>query len=359
MITHAEWDRGQLLGVVSLIVFAPLVALRIRQSWRHRSSVPAVAAGALATVLYLSWLSGVEWVWQRLPVYLRASGEAVWPIATAACLHVLIVSLGGDFGEKLRCRTWGLIGVAAIVLVVVIGIGLSTQICMGPDLYTCSSSPRPFDRSRQVAMVIAAGYLVSVLAHCTWLGFRRADRTSAGWGMGLLACGCLLYMIPVIHGGLYRQLTVQGRAETFASAAWLEARPATAGTVLILAGFLYPPIAVRLRALRELRQLAPLWEAVVIRYPDLALAYPERISLPEKVSERVAGIQDAMTLTAQQRQTRPRGTPPPPHTSDRAAAIARWLHGHEVPQLNGTWLTTPTSVHDDDWVMAIAAAYRR
>lgn len=53
------------------MVFTPLVVLRIRQSWRHRSSIPAVAAGAGATVLYLAWLTGLQQVWQLQPAALR------------------------------------------------------------------------------------------------------------------------------------------------------------------------------------------------------------------------------------------------------------------------------------------------
>lgn len=358
MITHAQWDRTWFLTVAALMVFTPLVALRIRQSWRHRSSIPAVAAGAGATLLYVAWLTGLQQVWQLQPASLRGVLDVVlWDVLVAACLQVFMVGAGSDIpADRLRRRVRVLIAVAAIVFVVVLVLSVRAPRCVSADMYVCSSMAIP--RDQVPTALIAAAYISAVLMHCAWLGFRRANRTAAGWGMGLLACGCTAYLICVVHAGFYRTLSPGGQLESFTGSWAAEGAPASAGTALIIAGFVYPPVAVRVRAYRCLRRLAPLWALAVTCYPTLAPNSDGRLSVSERLWDQVAYLQDALTLSAQLRHTPLHGDAPPPILADHASAVARWFAGDTVPHLNCHWLQPPTSVTAVQWILAVADSYR-
>lgn len=358
MISRPEWDRTWIITVISLMVFTPLVVLRIRQSLRQRSSVPAVASAALAAILYISWMLGLEQVWELVPAAIRGFPLPT-PILEAACLHVFMVSIASDLpASKLRRRIRAELAVAVVVLVLVIGLAFGGPRCEGPDLYTCNSRPLPHDGFSVTAMLLGSGYVTAVLVHCVWLGFRRADGTPTGRGMGLLAAGCGLYTIVVVHAGFYRQLSPHGRGMAFTDSLAFEVRPAMCGTVLIFVGFVYPPVVMRLRAYRCLRALEPLWALAVARYPDLAPHTHSRQSLHERFSDRVAYLQDAMTLTAQLRSTPLYGHCSAPRAlTDHATAVAEWFAEDTVPQLDCRWLTTPESVTDQQWMLAVGAAY--
>ena len=138
MISRPEWDRTWIITVISLMVFTPLVVLRIRQSLRQRSSVPAVASAALAAILYISWMLGLEQVWELVPAAIRGFPLPT-PILEAACLHVFMVSIASDLpASKLRRRIRAELAVAVVVLVLVIGLAFGGPRCGGPDLYTCN-----------------------------------------------------------------------------------------------------------------------------------------------------------------------------------------------------------------------------
>lgn len=358
MITHAQWDRTWFLTVAALLIFTPLVALRIRQSWRHRSSVPAVAAGAGATLLYVAWLTGLQQVWQLQPASFRGVLDVVlWDVLVAACLQVFMVGAGSDIpADRLRRRVRVLIAVAAIVFVVVLVLSVRAPRCVNADMYVCSSMPIP--RNQVPTALIAASYIVAVLVHSAWLGFRRANRTPTGWGMGLLACGCVAYTIAGLHAGFYRTLTAGGQLESFTSSWAIEGAAASAGTALIIAGFVYPPVAVRVRTYRCLRRLAPLWALALSYYPTLAAASGHRLSVSERLWEQVAHLQDALTLSAQLRRTPLHGDAPPPMLANHAGAVARWFAGDTVPHLNCRWLQAPASATAAQWMLAVADTYR-
>ncbi|SKZ39169.1 Uncharacterised protein [Mycobacteroides abscessus subsp. massiliense] len=357
MITHEQWDRAWFLTVASLVVFTPLVVLRIRQSWRHRSSIPAVAAGAGATVLYVAWLTGLQQVWQLQPAALRGVLDvALWDVVIAACLQIFMVGAGSDIpASRLRQRVRVLIAIAATVFGVVLALSLRAPRCVNADMYVCSSMPIP--RDQVPTALIAAVYISAVLVHCAWLGFRRANRTAAGWGMGLLACGCTAYLICVVHAGFYRTLSPGGQLESFTGSWAVEGAPASAGTAFIIAGFVYPPVAVRVHAYRCLRRLAPLWALALSYYPTLAAASGHRVSVSERLWEQVAHLQDALTLSAQLRRAPLHGDAPPPMLADHAGAVARWFAGDTVPHLNCRWLQAPASTTVVQWMLAVADSY--
>ncbi|SKU56706.1 Uncharacterised protein [Mycobacteroides abscessus subsp. massiliense] len=358
MITHEQWDRAWFLTVASLVVFTPLVGLRIRQSWRHRSSIPAVAAAAGATVLYLAWLTGLQQIWQLLPAAVRGVLDAVlWDVLAVACLQIFMVGVSSDLpADRTRRHVRILIALAATVFGAVLVLSVRAPRCVSTDMYACSSMPIPHNQIPTA--LIGASYISAVLLHCAWLGFRRTNRTPAGAGMGLLASGCVAYTVTVAHAGFYRTLTPGGRGQSFTGSWAIEGAPASVGTALMIAGFVYPPVALRLHAYRRLRRLSPLWELAVRCYPTLAPAPEARSSMTERLWDRVAYLQDALTLTAQLRHTPLQGDPPPPLLLDHADAVAHWLTGDYVPHLNCSWLPAPAATTAAQWILAVADSYR-
>ncbi|GKT32030.1 hypothetical protein ADUPG1_006303, partial [Aduncisulcus paluster] len=171
---------------------------------------------------------------------------------------------------------------------------------------------------------IANVYMAVVLVQMIWLGVRRADRSPAGWGLGLLATASAAVLVQVVHGGICNHIGLVVAPQSV----WLTAVPSAIGGVCLLAGLLMPPLMLYWQARRKLSDLVDEW---------------------------CSQIEDGLTLTAQLRDTPLEGTKPPTALAFRADAVARWLIGDPNPALNCCWLNTPEETSGQDWVLAIAA----
>lgn len=336
--------------VVALVCLLPLVAHRTQRWLQHRSPVTAITAVAV-TVLWMWLLLG--WLWELMPPLVQAMEMTGAPgVVMVSVMQLFVVSQR----QRVRARHVWVVVVAGAGVLAVMAVALVATQATSLDLhaYRFDVAAHPDNAGLAVAVVTANVYIATILAQVIWLCLRYADNTATGWGLSLLAAGSAASLVPVIHDGICLQSTAPGDAGYL----WLKAVPAALAWVFILAGFATPPLAVYVNAAWRLRQLKPLRQYLIEALPALDAPLMPGTARADRVHEWCSQIQDGLTLTAQQHRLPIHGAEPPVASSARVGAVARWLANGDEPALNCTWLTTPTAMCDEDWVLAIAAAYR-
>ncbi|WP_286142208.1 MULTISPECIES: hypothetical protein [unclassified Mycobacterium] len=363
MTTRAAWELMQIVRVAVLICFLPVLLYRIRRIVRDPTSVPAVAVTAFGVSVWIWFVVYTDWVWAALPPGVRAVSVVGWPAITiAACLQVFVIGIRGDASqERIRRGLWVTVAGAVIALtIVVVAVRHSELIGMAGDALTIANIVYSgADSGAAIAVAVSSAYMMLVVLQLAWVGSRNADRTPVGVGLGLLAAASMFQVVASFCGGIWRPLS---HGEGFISGAvgvWLQTWPGCIAAVLIVAGFLWPPVMLRVQAQRELRRLRPLRDALGGMFPGLFPPVETRIRLSDLVFEWVTHIQDGLTLLAQRRRV-PLVTNSlvPKGGSERTLGVANWLVDEAVPGFSCEWLRPPEGVSDGPWVLAIADAYR-
>ncbi|WP_234797602.1 hypothetical protein [Mycobacteroides chelonae] len=137
---------------------------------------------------------------------------------------------------------------------------------------------------------------------------------------------------------------------------WLQTWPGCIAAILMVAGFFWPPVMLRVQAYRVVKSLRPLHDALAGLFPGLFPPKQSRIRLSDLAFEWSTQIQDGLTLLAQRREVPPKTDHPMP--PDRINDVTNWLIGKSVPGFSAEWLRTPGGVSDEEWVLEIADAYR-
>lgn len=363
MISQSTWELMQAVRIVILVCFLPVLLYRLWRIVRHPASVPAIAATTFGLAVWFWFLVYTDGVWAVLPPSARAVSVVGWPAITiAACVQIFVVGIKGNASpERLRRGLWLTFAVAAIALVVVVvAVSHGHPPSMEGDVLTISNALYAGDDIGLVlGIVVSSGYVMFVFLQLAWAGFRNADKTPVGVGLGLMAVASVFQVVASFCGGVWGPLS---RGEGFmggAAGVWLRTWPGSVAACLIVAGFLWPPVTLRVLAWQQLRRLRPLRDALGGAFPRLFPPMESRTSLPDLAFEWMTHIQDGLTLLAQSRAV-PIVTDFPARRSEseRALAVVNWLVGRSVPGFSCEWLHAPDGISDEAWVLAIASAYR-
>lgn len=353
----------QVLRIVILLCFLPALVYRIWRLWRYPTSVPAVAATGFGLFVWLWLLSFTDWVWSVLPPVVRAGvAGGLWTVAIAGCLQVFVIGIRADASAaRIRRGLWITYAVtAAFFVVVAIAASQSEMLLTTSDMYAVIDSlAGEGDSGSNVALAVSSLFATVVFAQLAWVGLRHADRTPVGTGLGLLAVASVFEIISTIVGGILRPLGVGGGVIESPGGLWGRTIVGCIGAILVIVGFLWPPVALRIRALRDRQRLRPLHAAITGLFPQLFPPKESRIRLSDLIFEWQSHIQDGLTLLAQVRKV-------PLETDhlvaadlpERAAVVVKWLVGQPVPRFSSQWLRAPDGVTDEKWVLAIADDFR-
>ncbi|MFD6197761.1 hypothetical protein ACFWE3_13755 [Mycobacteriaceae bacterium NPDC060252] len=363
MITQSTWDLMQIVRIAVLACFLPVLLYRIRRIVRYPTSVPAVAVTLFGVLVWIWFVVYTDWVWGALPAAARAVSVAGWPAITiGACLQVFVIGISGDASpERIRRGLWVTVAGAAIALTIVfIAMSYSELVPRADDiLVTSNAMYAGTDPGSLVAVVVSSGYMVLVALQLAWVGSRNADRTPVGVGLGLLAAAAAFQVVASICGGIWSPLS---HGEGFiggTAGRWLQTWPGCIAAGLFVAGFLWPPVMLRVQARRELRRLQPLHDALSGMFPGLFPPVESRIRSSDLVFEWTTHVQDGLTLLAQSRRVPlTADSPLPKGSAERTLDVANWLVGQVVPEFTCEWLRPPEGVSEGPWVFAIADAYR-
>jgi hypothetical protein len=363
VISPALWHAMDIARIIFLICFLPVLLYRIWRLWRHPASAPAIAVTAFGVVMWFWLFLLSDPLWYLLPVQVRAASMAGWVVATvAACVQIFVLGISGSAAPERMRRNWRIVlSVTAIVLVV---IGVAAQrsqvLSTAEGLHELLNAILDgSDSGAVVAQVVGNGYLTVALVQLIWVGFRHADSTPVGTGLGLLALASAFEVICVFFGGVWRPLTGGHDVISVRYGLLLQSVGGGVGVTLMAAGFLWPPVVLRIQARRHERRLKPLHDEFARLFPQLFPPIESQIRLSDKIFEWSTHIQDGLTLLAQSRELPlENDTPAPNDQSGRALAIANWIVGQPNPEIGGDWLRAPVGESDEAWVLAIADAYR-
>lgn len=360
---HSMGESLQAVRFAILLCFLPVLLYRIWRLWRYPTSVPAVAATSFGICVWLWLLMVTDWGWSITPPVVHAvSAGGGWTVVVAGCLQVFVVGIRGDVSPaQIRRGVRITFSVTAVVFAVVTLAACRSEVLLAPSdvsavIYALVSKG---DSASNAALVVSGGFAILVLLQLGWIGLRHADRTPVGTGLGLLAVASVFEIVGISVGEILRPLGVGGGALRDPFWLWAATIVGSVGAVLVITGFLWPPAVLRIRAQRDERRLLPLHDALARIFPQLFPPEESRIRLSDLVFEWESHIQDGLTLLAQAREVpltddRPAAMDLP----ERAAAVARWVVGQTIPGFSYEWLRAPDGVSDQDWVLAIADAYR-
>ncbi|WP_157896200.1 hypothetical protein [Mycobacteroides chelonae] len=350
--------------IIFLICFLPVLLYRIWRLWRHPASAPAVAVTAFGVVMWFWLFLLSDPLWYLLPVQVRAASMAGWVVATvAACVQIFVLGISGSASPDRMRRDWRIVLSVTAVVLVVIGVAAqrSQVLSTAEGLHELLNALLDgSDSGAVVAQVVGNGYLTVVLVQLIWAGFRHADSTPVGTGLGLLALASTFEVICVFFGGVWRPLTGGHDVISARYGLLLQSVGGGVGVTLMAVGFLWPPVVLRVQARRHERRLKPLHDEFGRLFPQLFPPVESQTRLSDKVFEWTTHIQDGLTLLAQSR-TLPLviDTAVPESKSMRAVAVANWIVGQSDSEFSGEWLRAPVAISDEAWVLAIADAYRK
>ncbi|MFV8308553.1 hypothetical protein [Mycobacteroides chelonae] len=358
-MTRSVWDSLHAVRIAVLIGFLPVVLYRIWRLVRYPTSIPAIAATAFGVWVWFWMLMFTEPVWAAMPPYVHAVTMGGWaPVWMACCLQIFVIGISGDASQGwIRRGLRATFFVTGLVLVVVaVAVSQSRVLVSSADMLTLTNTLLDGgDRGAAVAQVVSCGFLAIVLVQLAWVGFRHADRTPVGMGLGLLAAAALLQLTALVLTGIWRPMIGIGGVY----GPLLQILPGCIGAVLMVVGFAWPPVMLRVQARQELRRLRPLHEALVNMFPGLFPPMESQIRLSDLVFEWVAHVQDGLTILSQRREVPVEGSMPlPADQPSQVLGVANWISGQSVSGFSCQWLHPPIGMSDQAWVLAIADAYR-
>lgn len=364
MISPSAWELVQTARIATLVCFPPVLMYRIWRVARYPTSIPAVAAAAFGIWVWFLTLLFTEPVWSAMPPRMHAVWMGGWAlVGIAGCLQIFVIGISRDVSPIWIRR--GMCATFAVTAVVFVAVGVfatrSHVLVTSEDVQTLSNTlVNGGDRAAVTASVLSSGFLVGVLVQLAWVGFRHADRTPVGTGLGLLAIAAVLELVAFVCGGIWRPLSGGGPFIGGDYGLLLQILPGCVGVVTMIVGFAWPPVLLHIRARRDLRRLWPLHDVLVRIFPGLSPPADTRIRMSDLVFECVAHVHDGLTVLARIRQV-PFGSGAlvPGGLPQRASAVSYWLVGKHIPGFSCQWLRAPDGVSDEDWALAIADGFRR
>ncbi|MFA4084764.1 hypothetical protein [Mycobacteroides salmoniphilum] len=348
--------------IAILIGFLPVMLYRIWRLVRYPTSIPAIAATVFGVWVWVWMLMFTEPVWSVMPSYVHAVSIGWAPVWMAGCLQVFVIGISGDVSQVwIRRGLHATFVVTGLVLIAVsVAASHSRVLVSSADMLTFTNALLGGgDPGAAVAQVVSSGFLTVVLIQLACVGFRHADRTPVGMGLGLLATAAVLQLVAIAVTGFWRPSTGVGRSFGGDYGPLLQIVPGCISVMIMVVGFAWPPVMLRTRARRELRRLRPLRDALVGMFPGLFPPAESQIRLSDLVFEWMAHIQDGLTLLSQHREI-PAETSVtiPADKLDHVLKVANWISGQSVSGFSYEWLRPPMGMSDQAWVLAVADAYR-
>ncbi|KRQ20635.1 hypothetical protein AOT83_01675 [Mycobacteroides sp. H001] len=357
------WESLAAVRPVILVCFLPIVLYRVWRVVRHPTSVPAVAATAFGVLMWFWILEFTDAVWSALPPIVHAASAGGWAAITiGACLQVFVIGIAGDASPERIRRGLRLTAITATLALVVVAVLASrSRVLMGAgDAYALAEAFLSGDDPWAVAALVVGNiYIMFVAIQLVWIGFRHADRTPLGVGLGLMATGAMFQLVASSFGGVWRPLSRGTGGTDSVLGLWLQTWSGCIAAVLMVAGFLWPPVMLRVQAHRDVRRLRPLHDSFAGLFPGLFPPKASRMRLTDLAFEWITQIQDGLTLLAQARGV-PLNTSAqiPVDGVEHIDSVTNWLTGQSVPGFSAEWLRAPAGTSDEEWIFAIADAYR-
>ncbi|AMW18209.1 hypothetical protein Chelonae_p0458 [[Mycobacterium] chelonae subsp. bovistauri] len=357
------WESLSDIRLVVLACFLPILLYRIWRVARYPTSLPAYAALAFGVWAWIWLLMFDNSVWSLLPPSVRVISMTGWPAITiAACMQVFVVGVARDASSARIRRGLQNTSVVAVLALIVVTVLASHSRVVGStdDVYAAAKIVlTEGDSAAIAATVISNVYVIFVVVQLAWVGFRHTDRTPVGVGLGLMATASVVQVVASTCGGIWLPLVRGGGFMGSAYGLWLQTWPGCISAILMVAGFVWPPVVLRIQARRDERRLTPLHDAFVGMFPGLFPPTESQIRLSDLIFEWMAHVQDGLTLLSQRRGIPVRtGVPIPADHIDRASGVANWVSGQSVSGLSQEWLLAPTGMSDQAWVLSIADAYQ-
>ncbi len=357
------WESLRAVRPAILVCFLPILLYRVWRVVRQPTSAPAMAATAFGVSLWLWILVFTDVVWSVLPPIVHAVSLGGWAaISIGACLQVFVIGIAGDTSPARIRRGLRITSLMAIIALILVALLVShSRVLMGAgDVYELAAELYSGgDPWGVAALVISDVYLMSVAIQLVWAGFRHTDRTPLGVGLGLMAMAGVFSLTGSLFGGIWAPLAHGEGLMGSAFGQWLQTWPGCIAAILMVAGFLWPPVMLRVQAYRDVKSLRPLHDALSGLFPGLFPPNQSRIRLSDLTFEWSTQIQDGLTLLAQARGV-PLNTSAqiPADGVEHIDSVTNWLTGQSVPGFSAEWLRAPAGTSDEEWIFDIADAYR-
>ncbi|MBV8347040.1 MAG: hypothetical protein JOZ49_05735 [Mycolicibacterium sp.] len=356
------WVIAALLGVAT--------GLRIGWALVNKQSVVSaammLALGSLAVVAALNWqpltlLIDTLLHWPNVSIAL--SQVALTLCAAASC--VMILAVGSARKPTVTRRlAWANYGVALVIAGISVALFFADgrQPEMAPQVYLL----RNLKSHTSLPWLLPLLYVMFALSVVSWAGMRYSNRSRRGRALFVFTVGIGLIVLAsgffLLRAFGTTQFVGVGSAITLLASAM----------VLVAAGSLLPTVEDWFGARRELRIIDPLLRELERRQPDIGIGVRPRGPLAFRVAERMSLISDGLFLeaTAAREVTSSRSADvgpdaPPVEPQEQASRIARWIYD-SGPDGNGQtlfpglgWLRQPQTYSDREWILEIAAQYRR
>ena len=342
------------------------------------STAMILALGSLGVVAALNWppltlLIDTLLRWPNISVGL--SQVALIGCAAGSCVMITTVSSIRS-PATVRKVALGQYAVAAVIAAISLGafFAAGQQPEVAPQEYLRRNLSSD---GTALPWLLPLLYVLLALSLVAWAGLRHSNRTRRGRALFVFTVGIVLIVLAlaffVLRAVGTTQLVGVGAAATLLGCAML----------VVAAGSLLPSLEDWFGARRELRIIGPLLEELGRRHPDVGIGVRPSGPLVFRVAERMSLISDALFLEG----TAARGSRhrvdsvggdaaenseeseelPEVPPADQAAAIAQWIcAGRDGATEDGraafpglAWLRQPESYSDREWILEIAAQYRR
>jgi hypothetical protein len=325
-----------------------------------------LALGSLAVVAALNWqpltlLVDTLLHWPNISI--AFSQVALTLCAAASCVMILTVA-SGRRPAVTRGLAWAHYSVALVIAAVSVALFFTDgqQPEMAPQVYLLQN----LKSHTSLPWLLPLLYVLFASSVVSWVGMRYANRSRRGRalfvftiGIGLIVLATGFFLLRAF--GTTRFVGVGSAITLLASA-----------MVVVAAGSLLPTVEDWFGARRELRTIDPLLRELERRQPDVGIGVRPRGPLAFRVAERMSLISDALFLeatAAQEAMSSPDAEvgpdAPPVAPQEQALRIARWIHdtgpdGSGQTRFPGLgWLRQPQTYSDREWILEIAAQYRR
>ena len=342
------------------------------------STAMILALGSLGVVAALNWppltlLIDTLLRWPNISVGL--SQVALIGCAAGSCVMITTVSSIRS-PATVRKVALGQYAVAAVIAAISLGafFAAGQQPEVAPQEYLRRNLSSD---GTALPWLLPLLYVLLALSLVAWAGLRHSNRTRRGRALFVFTVGIVLIVLAlaffVLRAVGTTQLVGVGAAATLLGGAML----------VVAAGSLLPSLEDWFGARRELHIIGPLLDELGRRHPDVGIGVRPRGPLVFRVAERMSLISDALFLEG----TAARGSRhrvdsvggdaaenseeseelPEVPPADQAAAIAQWIcAGRDGATEDGraafpglAWLRQPESYSDREWILEIAAQYRR
>lgn len=349
------------------------------------STAMILALGSLGVVAALNWqpltlLLDTVLRWPNISMGL--SQVALVACAAGSCVMITTVSSvrSPAAAKKIALAQYGVAAVIAVAsLLVFFTAGQQPE--MSPQEYL----RRNLDSSgSSLPWLLPMLYVLLALSLVAWAGLRHSNRTRRGRALFVFTIGIVLIVLSLAFF-LLRAVGTSGLVGVGAAATLLGC-----AMLIVAGGSLLPVLEDWFGARMELRTIAPILEELGRRHPDVGIGVRPRGPLAFRVAERMSLISDALFLEATAadgalRRVDAGGTAnargssdltehrdlgdlgeladqadlaaPEVSPAEQGAAVARWIYEGGFPGL--AWLRQPATYSDREWILEIAAQYRR